>query len=84
MKGHDSIRGSGPFTIDQPREAAVFEGCDCLILTSPLSIEISFEKQTSYSTMLLALTLTSYVITIITVSKGCNCDCVQPFAKGEI
>ena len=35
MKGHDSIRGSGPLTTDQPREAAVFEGCDCLILTSP-------------------------------------------------
>ena len=36
MKGHDSIRGSGPLTVDRPWEAAVFEGRDCLILTSPL------------------------------------------------
>ena len=36
MKGHESIRGSGPVTIDQPWEAVVFEGRDCLILMSPL------------------------------------------------
>ena len=37
MKGHDSIRGSGPLTIAQPWEAAVFEGRDQCILTSPLT-----------------------------------------------
>ena len=26
MKGHDSIRGSGPFTVDRPWKAAVFRG----------------------------------------------------------
>ena len=37
MKIHESIRGSGPLTISQPWEAVVFEGRDCLILTSPLT-----------------------------------------------
>ena len=49
MKGHDSIRGSGPLTIDQPWEAAVFEGRDCLILTSPLTLLDIFVEHLLFS-----------------------------------
>ena len=37
MKGPDTLRRSGPLTVDLPWEAAVFEGCGWVILTSPLS-----------------------------------------------
>ena len=37
MEDHGSIRGSGLLTVGQPWEAAVFQGRDSLILTSPLT-----------------------------------------------
>ena len=37
MKGHDSIRGSGPFTEDRHWKAAVIRGRGWGILTSPLN-----------------------------------------------
>ena len=37
LKGHDSIRGSGPLTVDRPWEAAASKGRGWGILTSPLT-----------------------------------------------
>ena len=45
MEGHGSIRGSGLLTVGQPWEAAVFEGRDSLILTSPLIIDDLLGKE---------------------------------------
>ena len=42
LKGHDSIRGSGPLTVDRPWKAALSKGRGWGILTSPLMLNITY------------------------------------------
>ena len=41
LKGHDSIRGSGPLTVDRPWKAAACKGRGWGILTSSLSLHLN-------------------------------------------